>query len=295
MARKRMIDPSIWTDEGMAELCPVQQILYIGLFSIADDKGRLKASPTHLKLSLPTVLGEIPKADVAAHLDTIVRHMGQLRRYQVDGIEYLYFANYSKWQRIDRPQPSLLPPPDDSTNDPGETTESPANTGETRRTFDDDSTNVLGTVPPSLVKEKRREEKLKETPQTPQGADGGVAAAVVDDGGKNKAPSYTKSFEEFWFQYPSGHGDKKPTFAQWQNLNPDDRIAAMSGLARWRSCELWQRGIIKHAQRWLRDRCFEDDPPPPRPDPIPIHRNGKPTNDDIDSWVKDAQERTGLQ
>lgn len=131
MARKRMIDPSLWSDDGMAELPPRQQLLYIGLFSNADDHGRLKGSPVAIRLALPGVYGGCGLEEIAADLNDVLSRMGKLRRYSVDDRDYLQFDNYSTWQRIDKPSESILPPPqwlsaneqesvaDDSPNDPG--------------------------------------------------------------------------------------------------------------------------------------------------------------------------------
>lgn len=111
MARKRMIDPSIWQDEGMAELSPRQQLLYIGLFSNADDAGRLKGTPAVIRMILPTLYAGCELSDIECDLDAVLRSMSQLMRYEVDGRSYLTFRNYPTWQKIQKPQPSVLPDP----------------------------------------------------------------------------------------------------------------------------------------------------------------------------------------
>lgn len=113
MARKRMLDPSIWQDEGMAELSPRQQLLYIGLISNADDDGRLKGSPAAIRLFLPVVYAGGALKDIQADLDAVLGTMTQLQRYEVDGKPYLTFRTYRRWQKIERPSPSVLPPPPD--------------------------------------------------------------------------------------------------------------------------------------------------------------------------------------
>lgn len=113
MARKRMLDPSIWTDEGMAELTPRQQLLYIGLLSNADDEGRIRGSASSIRLILPTVYAAVDLGEVCADLAQVLRAMRQLVTYEADGREYLAFRKYHHWQKIDRPYPSSLPPPPD--------------------------------------------------------------------------------------------------------------------------------------------------------------------------------------
>ena len=111
MARKRMIDPSIWQDEGMASLTPRRQLLYIGLFSNADDEGRMNGSPVALRLILPTLYSGVDLCDVESDLAAVLTAMDKLIAYEVDGKRYLAFTNYQSWQTINRPQKSKLPAP----------------------------------------------------------------------------------------------------------------------------------------------------------------------------------------
>ena len=129
MARKRVLDPSIWTDDGMAELTPRQQLLYIGLISNADDEGRQKASPVAIRLSLPTIYANVLDGEIDDDLSAVLRKMRQLVAYIADDRRYLVFVNYSKWQRIDRPSTSNLPAP-------------PGPCENVRRSFDDHSTII---------------------------------------------------------------------------------------------------------------------------------------------------------
>lgn len=111
MARKRMIDPSIWTDEGMAQLNMRQQLLYIGLFSNADDEGRLKASAAAVRLLLPTLYPGTPLDEVELDILCVISAMVKAVRYEHDGNTYIAFTNYRRWQQIQHPTRSKLPPP----------------------------------------------------------------------------------------------------------------------------------------------------------------------------------------
>lgn len=163
MARKRMIDPSIWTDEGMAELTPRQQLMYIGLFSNADDDGRLKASPTAIALMLPTIYSMSDRGTIEEDLTNVLAAMNQLVKYDVDGREYLAFKNYRQWQRIDKPSASILPPPPDKTPEPRPKMACEVSQPESDpEPFVDHSANDSGTVPPNRREEKGKEEKGKE-------------------------------------------------------------------------------------------------------------------------------------
>lgn len=147
-----MIDPSLWTDDGMADLTPRQQVLYIGLFSNADDDGRLKGSATAIRLMLPVVYGRgCTDSEVREDLDAVLRVMTKLRRYEDGGREFLYFAKYRQWQKIDHPSNSQLPAPPVG--------EMPVSVGETADSGNarEDSPNVR--AKPLLIERNRREVK----------------------------------------------------------------------------------------------------------------------------------------
>lgn len=52
MARKRMIDPNIWDSEDFGKLSDLSKLVFIGLFSLADDEGRGRCNPGYLKSKL---------------------------------------------------------------------------------------------------------------------------------------------------------------------------------------------------------------------------------------------------
>lgn len=109
MARIRSIKPSFWSDPSVAGLRRDARLMLVGLISFADDEGRFLASTVavggfifpHDDLSPVTVRkwrDEIAKA-------------GVVELYAIDGCEYGHFPNWKKHQRINRPSPSLYPPP----------------------------------------------------------------------------------------------------------------------------------------------------------------------------------------
>lgn len=49
MARRRMIVPEIWQSESFAQLSILAKLVFIGLFSNADDEGRGIANPVYIK------------------------------------------------------------------------------------------------------------------------------------------------------------------------------------------------------------------------------------------------------
>lgn len=254
MARKRMIDPSLWSDDGFAELTPRQQVLYIGLFSTADDAGKLKGSPTSIALALPAVYMATPLAEVAADLDAVIDRMTKVERYTVKGTVYLRFANYGDWQKIDHPSPSKLPDP---VSEP----------------FGEPSVNDQGMFPErsSLIEVNRTEEKLTEEKE--KGANA-----------PNPSPPVTR-IEADWepdetdWDYAVSKGmpeddipSEAETFRDWY-LQQGERGLRADWPATWRS---WVQREMKR-----RDNA-----------PIPLRRNGRQmisVSDQIDEWAEELK------
>jgi len=110
MARKRMIDPSIWSDESFGSLSSGAKILFIGLFSNADDEGRILANPAYLKATVfmyDTVTLDIIKTKRTE----VIEKMSSVILYEVDGKEYIQLSRWEEYQKQqkDRIQPSKLP------------------------------------------------------------------------------------------------------------------------------------------------------------------------------------------
>lgn len=109
MARKRMIDPSIWTDDGFMSLNPNERLLWLGLISHADDEGRGTAEPRGLRAKVFPADG-LSDDDVAGMCGALARHM-RVRFYAVDGARYYQLDRWSNHQYIKDRKPSTLPPP----------------------------------------------------------------------------------------------------------------------------------------------------------------------------------------
>lgn len=110
MARGRVLDRRIHTNEDLAS-CPVEaRYLYKAMIIHADDEGRMKASPIFLK-------AVIFPFDDAIRVDTVKRwrdqlaSIGVIKLYAAGGKEYLSHPNWDKWQplRKDRNRPSDCP------------------------------------------------------------------------------------------------------------------------------------------------------------------------------------------
>lgn len=93
--RIRTIKPSFWSNDQIAELHPLTRLLFIGLWSLADVRGRLEDRPRRIKASL------LPydNHDVDAALDDLDRG-GFVLRYRTEVGDVLQVLNFEKHQRI---------------------------------------------------------------------------------------------------------------------------------------------------------------------------------------------------
>lgn len=150
MARKRMIDPGIWQSEDFSKLSTLAKLVFIGLFSLADDEGRGRCNPVYLKSTLFPYEEGIRSADIDKTLSEISSNMSVIL-YSCDGSNYYSLYNWDTWQKIDKPTPSKIPDFDEKNC--------------IRLLFDEGSTNVRRGVALNRIekniKEKEKEEKKK--------------------------------------------------------------------------------------------------------------------------------------
>lgn len=111
MARRRMIDPSIWESDQILRLDPRKFRLYVFLISQADDEGRMKYLPKKWAAALSPESDDYDTAECEKDANEILA-VGLVYAYRVEGSVYLYHPNWTKYQRVDHPQRSHFPEPD---------------------------------------------------------------------------------------------------------------------------------------------------------------------------------------
>lgn len=125
MARIRTIKPAFFRSQPIADLPLTARITFIGLWTYVDDEGRGIDDPRLVKGDLWPLDEKHTAKRVDADLDALAS-LGLVTRYEVAGRRYLQVVGFKEHQRINRPQPSLLPPPafsDPSVNGRGTRTE----------------------------------------------------------------------------------------------------------------------------------------------------------------------------
>ena len=150
MARKRMIDPNIWVSEDFGKLSTLAKLIFIGMFSIADDYGYGRANPAYIKSVLFPYDDDKRIADIEKSLDSIAANMSVIF-YTHDGKDYYSLTNWNKWQKVEKPSKFRNIP------EFGEDSEI------TRQTVGEDSGNSRGIFPPNKNKNMNMNKNNKKT------------------------------------------------------------------------------------------------------------------------------------
>lgn len=260
MARARNIKPGFFRNEYLVELPYETRLLFIGLWTIADREGRLEDRPKRIKMEL------FPADDL--NVDTCLQQLhdaGFIHRYSLGDARYIQVLAFKKHQNPHhKEQASTIPAPDEINSDERKSEVSPGHAPDTPQASRADSLNTDSLNTDSGF------------PHPDASASDGAAAPDVrgPDPEPAKSPKYTAEFETFWKAYPSGHGVKKTAFDYWKKIPAAERQAVMDGLNAWKACDRWQRGFVKDAQRWLRDRMWEDEPPAAPATSWQVHNGG---------------------
>lgn len=107
---RRMITPEIWFNEKVSSLPHTGRLLFIGIFSNADDDGRLKASAKFLKAHIFPYDDDI-SSELIKELRDRCAQLGLIRLYTNGNQELLDIPGWREHQQIrkDRYTPSKLP------------------------------------------------------------------------------------------------------------------------------------------------------------------------------------------
>jgi len=286
MARKRMIDPNIWQSEDFGKLSMLAKIVFIGLFSNADDQGRGRAKPIYIKSILFPYDEEISAMDIEKAFAEIAMNMS-ITFYSCKNREYYSLNNWHKWQKVDKAYESLFPEYSDEctlkTFD--------EHSENIRRTFDEHSTNNQGTFDEQsrLIQYNTIQDNTKEENIFPP--DGGEKENLSEEtqpekkseetkNVKAKPPDgYPKSFEYLWERYPTRDnkkGSKKKSYSCWQKIiskkmaTEEQLLSAVDSYAKYcgknsdihwaKDCETWL-GQGEHWREYLPNADMPNAPP----------------------------------
>lgn len=108
MARIRTIKPEFPQSQSMGKVSRDARLLFIELWTIADDEGRTRAASRMLASLLFPYDDDAPSL-IEGWLSEL-EGVGCIVRYTIEGDDYLEVCKWSDHQKIDRPSKSKFPP-----------------------------------------------------------------------------------------------------------------------------------------------------------------------------------------
>lgn len=107
MGRIRTIKPEFPQSETIGKLSREARLLFIMLWTIADDAGRFRAA-SRMLASILYPYDDDASAAICGWLDELERN-DCIRRYEVNGSTFGEIVNWLSHQKIDRPGPEVVP------------------------------------------------------------------------------------------------------------------------------------------------------------------------------------------
>ena len=280
MPRRRMIHPDIWSSEDFSSLSMLSKLVFIGMFSLADDEGKGRANPAYLKSAIFPYDDKMRVADIDKTLSEIGSKMS-VTLYVHNEKDYYRLESWEKWQRVEKPQPSKIPNP--------EAFKANSNSGSIPKTFQENSGIIpepfqasSGIIPKTfqtnsgLSKRKLNEDEAKQSKEkkdTPK-ANPAASATKCTPASATKctpvspASQFTKAqiasiFDDIWYHYPNKKG-KTDAFKHFtkavESGVPTDTIAdGVRNYAFYVQQKNVEQQYIKHGSTWFNQRCWEDD------------------------------------
>jgi hypothetical protein len=110
-ARKRSLDPGIWSDEGFMQLSDGARLFFLGLISNADDDGRGSAVTR-------TLAARIFPSDGSERITAIEGYKSEVEEnthtifYEAEGSAYYALLKWKDYQKLDYYKPGACPEPE---------------------------------------------------------------------------------------------------------------------------------------------------------------------------------------
>lgn len=276
MARIRSIHPSFFTDEAVVSCGPLARILYVGLWTDADDQGLFEWKPLQIKMRLlpgdnadaGALLDELTDAGLIAELTAGGKRLGAIRDFRAyqrpkkPNAVHVLPVEWRTFVGLGDASSEEVPSEDDNSSEPvgnqfGTGSEKPS---QMEDGGEDEGKRKNGTS--SLLSDR-----------TPTAANDDVNAstALVLSGepapakrGKAKAdptPAEREEFEAFWAVYPRKAGKQQALSAYVAALRSgvraDDIFVGAQGYAGLREGQ--DPAHTKMAQGWLNDKRWTDE------------------------------------
>lgn len=122
LGQRRMLYTNLWQNMAFSELSDKAKLLYIGLITVADDDGRLRANSLLLRSQVFPYDEKITQQDIRKWLNE-VKKGGLIDFYSIEGAYFIQHPNWHKYQSIRKelykssnipPNPTQKKPIDDT-------------------------------------------------------------------------------------------------------------------------------------------------------------------------------------
>jgi hypothetical protein len=260
MARARNIKPSIMDNEALAELAPIDRLLFIYLWMLADREGRLEDRPKRIaKQALPYD----DDADADAILSRL-RASGFIKRYSAAGKACIQIVNFSKHQAPHGTEKDGDIPDENGMVTVHERKPNGYATGQKSLASCSKTDAALSNNGALTVKEQVSNALIPDsgflipdsnTPLTPQG--GRRRSAEV-------SAEVLATFEVFYAAYPRKVG-RGAALKAWAKLEPDEALQAQilgALAAQHPHLDRRENGrFIPHPSTWLNEGRWDDEIP----------------------------------
>ena len=223
---KRMVHQNIWASGQVAKLSRDARLLFIGLITLGDDDGRLKAPAPLIRSQIFPYDDDVKVADVARWLKEI-EGQNLVVKYEIEGEEYYFHPKWDDYQHIreDRRRDSHIPAP---------TLDFPAMTTKRQPTG-----NRVGVKSPLNISKVN----------------------IIKDNTNTVAQE--EAFQVFWGKYPNKKA-KKAAWKAWAKLvyTPELGAKILAALDVAITTDGWTKDkgrYVPHPASWINGERWEDD------------------------------------
>jgi hypothetical protein len=214
MARIRTIKPEFPQSESMGAVSRDARLLFIMLFTLADDEGRLRGNSRMLASLLFPYDLDAPKL-IDKWVDELITQRCIIR-YQIEDATYVEICKWLNHQKIDRPSKSKIPaPPEDSRE-----------FAKIREDSSEDQGRDQGKDQGSGIKEEKTQ-RASRLPQDWQPNDRMLAFCENERPDLNPM-EVAETFRDYWHSQAGQKGVKADWEATWRNWVRNQRMAAKS-------------------------------------------------------------------
>ena len=98
MSRNRTIPADFWTWEAVIDCAPMARLLFLGLWTFADDFGVQPLRPRTIRMQV--FPGDTIDGDAVRAMIEELAARGLVRRYSVDGQDYIAIVDWDRLQRV---------------------------------------------------------------------------------------------------------------------------------------------------------------------------------------------------